>query len=33
MNRAYEIFLRERLSLLVDLIEDATGRSIVYESE
>ncbi|WP_172638898.1 GmrSD restriction endonuclease domain-containing protein [Streptomyces tailanensis] len=33
MGRAYEAFLRERLSLLIDLIEDATGRSIVYESE
>lgn len=32
-ERAYEAFLRERLSLLVDLIEDATGQSIVYESE
>ncbi|MCR3730718.1 hypothetical protein FHS35_007611 [Streptomyces umbrinus] len=33
MKREYEAFLRERLGLLVDLIEDATGRSIVYESE
>ncbi|MFD8727586.1 DUF262 domain-containing protein [Streptomyces sp. NPDC059611] len=33
MGRSYETFLRERLSLLVDLIEEATGRSIVYESE
>ncbi|WP_329533976.1 DUF262 domain-containing protein [Streptomyces sp. NBC_01450] len=33
MERSYETFLRERLSLLVDLIEDVTGQSIVYESE
>ncbi|MEV8603530.1 DUF262 domain-containing protein [Streptomyces griseoviridis] len=33
MKREYETFLRERLSLLVDLIEDATGQSIVYEAE
>lgn len=33
MDRVYKKFLRERFSLLVDLIEDATGRSIVYESE
>ncbi|MGW2932624.1 GmrSD restriction endonuclease domain-containing protein [Streptomyces sp. NPDC001156] len=33
MKRSYEMFLRERLSLLVDLIEDVTGRSIVYEAE
>ncbi|MFE5873572.1 hypothetical protein ACFQ6V_33665, partial [Streptomyces roseifaciens] len=33
LGRTYEEFLRERLSLLIDLIEDATGRSIVYESE
>ncbi|MFK0104850.1 DUF262 domain-containing protein [Streptomyces sp. NPDC091217] len=33
MERKYEPFLRARLSLLVDLIEDVTGQSLVYESE
>lgn len=33
MERKYESFLRARLSLLVDLIEDVTGQSLVYESE
>ncbi|MFF3977189.1 DUF262 domain-containing protein [Streptomyces sp. NPDC001828] len=33
IQRSYEAFLRERLNLLIDLIEEVTGRSIVYEAE